>query len=147
MIPTMASGRYGVRAAAFNGLEYIATADVVRGLRELASPEKDELSRHLAANALARADLNGSMPLILEVVSGLAAGECAIAALTNATFPYAMTLANKGWKDACKQDHALALGLNVVKGKTVGRELRPKPGINTDEQRKILFGQTAAVVR
>jgi alanine dehydrogenase len=40
-------------------------------------------------------------------------------ALTNATFPYALTLANKGWKDACKQDHALALGLNVVKGKTV----------------------------
>ena len=40
-------------------------------------------------------------------------------ALTNATFPYALTLANKGWKTACKQDHALALGLNVVNGKTV----------------------------
>jgi alanine dehydrogenase len=40
-------------------------------------------------------------------------------ALTNATFPYALTLANKGWKTACKQDHALALGLNVVGGKTV----------------------------
>jgi alanine dehydrogenase len=40
-------------------------------------------------------------------------------ALTNATFPYALTLANKGWKDACKHDRALALGLNVVKGKTV----------------------------
>jgi alanine dehydrogenase len=38
-------------------------------------------------------------------------------ALTNATFPYALTLANKGWKEACKQDRALALGLNVVKGK------------------------------
>src|SRR5215475_841418 len=35
----------------------------------------------------------------------------------------------------------------VIKGKAVGLELRPKPGINTDEQRKILFGQTAAVVR
>jgi alanine dehydrogenase len=40
-------------------------------------------------------------------------------ALTNATFPYALTLANKGWKTACKQDHALALGLNVVSGKVV----------------------------
>ncbi|HEY0304116.1 MAG TPA: alanine dehydrogenase [Longimicrobiales bacterium] len=40
-------------------------------------------------------------------------------ALTNATFPYALTLANKGWKTACKQDHALALGLNVAKGKVV----------------------------
>jgi alanine dehydrogenase len=38
-------------------------------------------------------------------------------ALTNATFPYALTLANKGWKEACKQDRALALGLNVVQGK------------------------------
>jgi alanine dehydrogenase len=38
-------------------------------------------------------------------------------ALTNATFPYAMTLANKGWQAACRQDRALALGLNVVRGK------------------------------
>ena len=38
-------------------------------------------------------------------------------ALTNATFPYAVTLANKGWKAACQQDRALALGLNVVAGK------------------------------
>ncbi|MGH7470473.1 MAG: alanine dehydrogenase [Longimicrobiales bacterium] len=38
-------------------------------------------------------------------------------ALTNATFPYALTLANKSWRDACRQDHALALGLNVVRGK------------------------------
>jgi alanine dehydrogenase len=38
-------------------------------------------------------------------------------ALTNATFPYAMTLANKGWKTACREDRALALGINVVDGK------------------------------
>ena len=38
-------------------------------------------------------------------------------ALTNATFPYAMTLANKGWKTACREDRALALGLNVFDGK------------------------------
>ena len=35
----------------------------------------------------------------------------------------------------------------VVKGKAIGLELRPTPGINTEEQRKILFGQTASVVR
>ena len=35
----------------------------------------------------------------------------------------------------------------VVKGKATGAELRPTPGINTEEQRKILFGQTASVVR
>jgi alanine dehydrogenase len=38
-------------------------------------------------------------------------------ALTNATFPYALTLANKGWREACRGDRALALGLNVVAGK------------------------------
>jgi alanine dehydrogenase len=40
-------------------------------------------------------------------------------ALTNATFPYALTLANKGWKAACREDRALALGLNVVNGEVV----------------------------
>jgi alanine dehydrogenase len=38
-------------------------------------------------------------------------------ALTNATFPYAIKLANRGWKDACRSDQALALGINVVAGK------------------------------
>jgi alanine dehydrogenase len=40
-------------------------------------------------------------------------------ALTNATFPYALTLANKGWIAACRDDRALALGLNVVGGRVV----------------------------
>ncbi len=38
-------------------------------------------------------------------------------ALTNATFPYAKRLAKLGWKQACRQDPALELGLNVVEGK------------------------------
>jgi alanine dehydrogenase len=37
-------------------------------------------------------------------------------ALTNVTLPYAVALANKGWKQALKDDHALALGLNVHDG-------------------------------
>ena len=40
-------------------------------------------------------------------------------ALTNATLPYAIELANKGWKQACKENHELLLGLNVVKGDVV----------------------------
>ncbi len=40
-------------------------------------------------------------------------------ALTNATLPYALTLAAKGWQRACLEDAALALGLNVVGGKIV----------------------------
>ena len=38
-------------------------------------------------------------------------------ALTNATLRYALALADKGWKKACKDDPALFKGLNVVEGK------------------------------
>lgn len=38
-------------------------------------------------------------------------------ALTNATLPYGLKLAGLGWKMACRQDAALAKGLNVVDGK------------------------------
>ncbi|HMQ08183.1 MAG TPA: alanine dehydrogenase [Saprospiraceae bacterium] len=40
-------------------------------------------------------------------------------ALTNATLPYAIQLANKGWKKACKENAELRLGLNIVGGKVV----------------------------
>ncbi|MCH5223592.1 MAG: alanine dehydrogenase [Muribaculaceae bacterium] len=38
-------------------------------------------------------------------------------ALTNATTPYAIKLANLGWIEACKKDPGLADGVNVVDGK------------------------------
>jgi alanine dehydrogenase len=38
-------------------------------------------------------------------------------ALTNATLPYVIALANKGWQQALKDDAALALGLNTHEGK------------------------------
>ena len=38
-------------------------------------------------------------------------------ALTNATLPYAVEIANKGWKKAMKQNPEIRLGANVVKGK------------------------------
>ena len=40
-------------------------------------------------------------------------------ALTNATLPYAVSLAANGWKKACTDDKALRKGLNVVNGKVV----------------------------
>ena len=40
-------------------------------------------------------------------------------ALTNATLRYAIALADKGWQKACKDDPALAKGLNIVEGKVV----------------------------
>jgi alanine dehydrogenase len=42
-------------------------------------------------------------------------------ALTNATLPYAIQLANKGWRKACEENQELKLGLNVANGKVVYR--------------------------
>lgn len=38
-------------------------------------------------------------------------------ALTNATLPYALRLADMGWRDACRADAGLAEGVNMVDGK------------------------------
>lgn len=40
-------------------------------------------------------------------------------ALTNATLPYALLLADMGWRAACKADPGLAEGVNIVDGKVV----------------------------
>jgi alanine dehydrogenase len=42
-------------------------------------------------------------------------------ALTNATLPYAVEIANKGWKKAMQQNPEIKLGANVVKGKVTYR--------------------------
>lgn len=44
-------------------------------------------------------------------------------ALTNATLPYALLLADKGWKRACADNEELRKGLNVVDGKVVYKEV------------------------
>jgi alanine dehydrogenase len=40
-------------------------------------------------------------------------------ALTNATLPYAIRLANQGWKKACQENVELRNGLNVIQGEVV----------------------------
>jgi alanine dehydrogenase len=42
-------------------------------------------------------------------------------ALTNATLPYALEIASKGWKKAMKQNSEIKCGANVVKGKVTYR--------------------------
>ncbi len=59
-------------------------------------------------------------------------------ALTNATFPYAMKLANKGWKQALKEDSALLRGLNVVDGKVTYRGVAEAFGMEYHEPGKVL---------
>lgn len=57
-------------------------------------------------------------------------------ALTNSTLPYALQLADKGWRKACAENDELKKGLNVVHGKTVYRgvaEAFELPFIPADE--------------
>ncbi len=42
-------------------------------------------------------------------------------ALTNATLPYALKIAGKGWKVACEDDAGLAKGLNTIDGKLTNK--------------------------
>jgi len=51
-------------------------------------------------------------------------------ALTNATLPYAVRLADKGWKKACADDENLKVGLNVVHGKVVHKGVSDAFGLD-----------------
>jgi len=54
-------------------------------------------------------------------------------ALTNATLPYAIRLADMGWKAACNADDGLKEGLNIVHGKVVHKGVSDAFGLKLDE--------------
>jgi len=49
--------------------------------------------------------------------------ETSTLALTNVTLPYALKIANKGYKEALREDTALTRGLNLFKGNLTGEEI------------------------
>ena len=59
-------------------------------------------------------------------------------ALTNATFPYARTLAGSGWREACAADRALLLGLNVIEGEVVYPGVGEAFGIDVADAEAVL---------
>lgn len=54
-------------------------------------------------------------------------------ALTNATLPYVIQLANKGWEQACRDNEELRKGLNIVEGKVVYKPVAEAWGLQYDE--------------
>jgi hypothetical protein len=50
-------------------------------------------------------------------------------ALTNATLPYVVALADKGWEQACRDDQSLALGLNTYAGQLTNAPVGAATGI------------------
>ena len=59
-------------------------------------------------------------------------------ALTNATLPYAVEIANKGWKKAMKQNAEIKLGANVVKGKVTYRGVAEAFGLKYTSVERLL---------
>ena len=53
-------------------------------------------------------------------------------ALTNATLPYVMALADKGWRQASRDDHSLALGLNTYAGRLTNAPVGEAVGIEAE---------------
>jgi alanine dehydrogenase len=135
-VTTMYSNRYNI-------LEQIREADIVVGAVLLPGAKAPNLIRredlkHMPTGSVivdVAVDQGGCVETIkatthedpIYVVDGVihyavanmpgAVSRTSTLALTNATFPYALTLANKGWVAACRDDRALALGVNVVSGK------------------------------
>jgi alanine dehydrogenase len=52
-------------------------------------------------------------------------------ALTNATLPYTVALANKGWQQACAEDPSLALGLNTHGGQLTNAPVAEAHGLES----------------
>jgi len=59
-------------------------------------------------------------------------------ALTNATLPYALQLASKGWKSACVQNDALAKGVNVVSGRVTHQAVADAFGLEHTTVREVI---------
>jgi alanine dehydrogenase len=49
--------------------------------------------------------------------------------MVNATLPYALAIADLGWKDAARADPALAAGVNVVGGQIVYQPVADAHGL------------------
>jgi len=59
-------------------------------------------------------------------------------ALTNVTLPYAVALANKGWKQSCADDASLAKGLNVHEGRVVYQAVAEAFGLSATPLSELL---------
>jgi alanine dehydrogenase len=59
-------------------------------------------------------------------------------ALTNVTLPYTVALAEKGWQQACRDDHSLALGLNTYDGKLTNSPVGDAVGMNAVSLESVL---------
>jgi alanine dehydrogenase len=65
-------------------------------------------------------------------------------ALTNATLPYAMALASRGWRQACAHDASLRAGVNVAEGKVTYAGVAEAFGLELTAVENVLTGPKRA---
>jgi len=65
-------------------------------------------------------------------------------ALTNATLPYQLQLASKGWKRACLENPALELGVNVASGHVTHQAVADAFGLDRTSVRDVAVGPKLA---
>jgi alanine dehydrogenase len=65
-------------------------------------------------------------------------------ALTNATLPYVLAVADAGWREACRRDPALALALNTTAGSVVSEPVAAAHGLTALPLKRALEAETPA---
>jgi alanine dehydrogenase len=84
---------------------------------------------HATTHADPTYDVHGSVFYCVANMPG-AVPNTSTYALTNATLPYTVALADKGWQQACRDDHSLALGLNTHEGRLTNAPVGAAVGID-----------------
>jgi alanine dehydrogenase len=59
-------------------------------------------------------------------------------ALTNATLPYALQIADKGWKKACQDNVEIARGVNIIDGKVTYKAVAEAFGLDYTPMSELL---------
>jgi len=59
-------------------------------------------------------------------------------ALTNVTVPYALQIANKGYKKACLENEALLKGINTLNGHVTYKAVADAQGLNFVDAKTLL---------
>ncbi len=70
--------------------------------------------------------------------------ETSTVALTNATLPYAVEIANKGWKRAMSEKEEIKMGANVIQGKITYKNIADSLGFNYTPVEQILTGDQSS---
>ena len=73
-----------------------------------------------------------------------AVGTTSTYALTNVTLPYALEIANKGWRRAAAENAALARGVNLAEGAVAYTGVAEAFGLEHTPVERLLSGAAAA---